>query len=1185
MDGQNKETRHNVWEPAKTAERRPGRRWLLLGLAFVAAMLLLLLLAPTILTRPTVRDYLLAKFVPTEIGSVTLRRIHAGWFSTLALDGLKVIDWHGQPLLEVDRVEVNRSLLQLATRPTDLGKVVITEPTLHVALRPDGSNLEDLLARLAPQEASPTPEVPGEPLTVNMVFEAVRGTILAHESATGSQWQLEFDVEAEVPADLAQSWKAQLRGTFDGQPFLLVANSPMGQATESWPMGPQGSMQVEATDFSLQPLAYVAQRTGQPIEKIVGSLSIDGLVEWKPGANTTSRFPELDAHADLKLNGLQVEAAALFGPDVLRVEATRLKAQGSMAQDNAVVEHCELHSDFGRASLSTTVSVSDLMNGDTHAEIVPWLRRQQLATEGLLDVAAIATALPHAMHLREDVQLQSGRVTWDIASEQRGPVRWSGHIQTEDVAVLKTGQPMTWDLPLKVDFELTDGNELVLEQLTAQADQLFWLSCEGRLQQGKAQGQVDLRGLMEKLSEVVDLGGTQVTGGMQLAATWDQPNQDQIDFRAQSRLTNFQLAQQGSILLREEQLTTGIAASATAHDGSIVSLDAAQMQITSAGDLAFVQLKSPVQQPSASSVWPVVCRLQGELTDWMSRARTLGTEIPWEVVGQIDATSEIDLSAASTIVKTFDASINGLSAKSEAIHVQEPQLRISASGEIDNETFECHCPDAQIVSHSFAIAARDVQLAIQPDFGLSGRLDYRADVGRVMDYVQATTPQPRLSGEMTGHAQLAADKATTTFNMISDVANLRVDPAILNAAAVAESPVDSVPLWSEPKLSLKLEGTYDAGEDTMELRQAVVSGKVLQLQAVGHATRLASQPRANVQGQWAYDLEGLTAILAGVLGPEIRLSGQHQEQFALNGPLLPKTASPAQRVAEELTAEAGFGWSGVDAYGVLVGAGRADARLTGGVLQLSTIDAPVSTGRIRCTPTLHVNTEPMWITLAPEVVADNIALSPEMTGSWMKYVAPLLADATSAEGAFSVSLARTEIPLMQPMDGRVEGELELHGGSLGPGPLAQQFLSIASQIKQIIGKGNARIANPERAWMELRPQRIAFQLAEQRVYHEGLEIVIDDVPIRTSGSVGLDQTLSMVAEVPIQDEWVDSEPALSGLRGQTVSVAVGGTVSQPRLDQRALRQLSGQLIQQAARGYLQKELGNQVEQQLKKLFR
>ena len=61
-------------------------------------------------------------------------------------------------------------------------------------------------------------------------------------------------------------------------------------------------------------------------------------------------------------------------------------------------------------------------------------------------------------------------------------------------------------------------------------------------------------------------------------------------------------------------------------------------------------------------------------------------------------------------------------------------------------------------------------------------------------------------------------------------------------------------------------------------------------------------------------------------------------------------------------------------------------------------------------------------------------------------------------------------------------------------------------------------------------------------------------------------------QIPVQDAWVAKEPLLSSLKGQSLQVPVGGTLTHPQMDQHALSQITGQLIQKGGGNELNKAL-------------
>jgi translocation and assembly module TamB len=111
-------------------------------------------------------------------------------------------------------------------------------------------------------------------------------------------------------------------------------------------------------------------------------------------------------------------------------------------------------------------------------------------------------------------------------------------------------------------------------------------------------------------------------------------------------------------------------------------------------------------------------------------------------------------------------------------------------------------------------------------------------------------------------------------------------------------------------------------------------------------------------------------------------------------------------------------------------------------------------------------------------------------------------------------------------------------------------------------------------------QKVDFRLVEGRVYHQDMSMTIGTTTIRTRGWVGLDETINIIAEVPIRKEWAQSNPALANLRDQTLQVPITGTLRKWKIDDRVIQQLLGQFIQGTARGLLEGELNKQLDRLL-----
>jgi translocation and assembly module TamB len=172
------------------------------------------------------------------------------------------------------------------------------------------------------------------------------------------------------------------------------------------------------------------------------------------------------------------------------------------------------------------------------------------------------------------------------------------------------------------------------------------------------------------------------------------------------------------------------------------------------------------------------------------------------------------------------------------------------------------------------------------------------------------------------------------------------------------------------------------------------------------------------------------------------------------------------------------------------------------------------------------------------------------------------------------------VPLDDRNQANVHGALLVHTAQVGPGPLAQQFLALAQQVRTVAGVATGNRPAGTATWLRVPEQNVKFDVQDGRVTHHELTMSVGDVTIRTTGSVGLDETLELAAEVPIPEEWIANRPILAGLKGTVLKIPVGGTFSQPRVDAQALRDFGRQMLRGTAGRMLEGELQRGLERLL-----
>ncbi len=143
-------------------------------------------------------------------------------------------------------------------------------------------------------------------------------------------------------------------------------------------------------------------------------------------------------------------------------------------------------------------------------------------------------------------------------------------------------------------------------------------------------------------------------------------------------------------------------------------------------------------------------------------------------------------------------------------------------------------------------------------------------------------------------------------------------------------------------------------------------------------------------------------------------------------------------------------------------------------------------------------------------------------------------------------------------------------------------MALVNELMSVVRQGNFQPLNDQTgALVSVDTSDIEFRMVDRRVYHRNLKFIVGTLPITTYGSVGVDdESLAMVAEVPIQANILGRDLSLGALEGRSLQIPISGTLSKPKIDRGVLQQFTGQLLQNVTRGVLTNELGRQLERLL-----
>jgi hypothetical protein len=229
------------------------------------------------------------------------------------------------------------------------------------------------------------------------------------------------------------------------------------------------------------------------------------------------------------------------------------------------------------------------------------------------------------------------------------------------------------------------------------------------------------------------------------------------------------------------------------------------------------------------------------------------------------------------------------------------------------------------------------------------------------------------------------------------------------------------------------------------------------------------------------------------------------------------------------------------------------------------------------TPLVRLDVTPADVMLGQGPLLTDVQLTPEMCSKALKFITPILANSTVAEGRFSVTLDGGWLPINDPAGGDIGGKIAMRGQAKA-GPVAQEFLLVLRELGTVLQNG--KLGEVNRNLVSLDVPNIEFRCVKRRVYHRGLKFQVGNLPVTTYGSVGFDETLAIVAEVPLQARLLGVDLSLGALEGQKMQIPINGTLSKPKLDPKAMQQLTARLLENTAKSVLIDGVGKQLERLL-----
>ncbi|QDU40384.1 hypothetical protein Mal4_47400 [Maioricimonas rarisocia] len=432
----------------------------------------------------------------------------------------------------------------------------------------------------------------------------------------------------------------------------------------------------------------------------------------------------------------------------------------------------------------------------------------------------------------------------------------------------------------------------------------------------------------------------------------------------------------------------------------------------------------------------------------------------------------------------------------------------------------------------------------------------------------------RLTGRL--DATLSADWSSHSNGTLAITAELDARESDIELIG---SDAESSDEWSVESLASGCDIVWDAAGSHLAIERLDISSPDFSMAGSGEIDDVRDQCLVDFRGRVDYDLKRWLDGLDESVREHIRIEGLETRQLVIRGPLVSvaedirdvAAAGGAAAVAP-LEIRADIGWIDAEVYGVRSETGVVSALVQDGEVSLHPDDVTVSGGRWHEGPRIRMHVTPVTMVLSGDPVLEQVQFSEEMCRTWCRFLSPMLADSTDIDGRFTLGISDMQMPLDRVAESDIRGTFTIHSAKVGPGPLARRVVGLVSQISGVVRKRGGRGLELPGEWMTIDDQDVAFELKDGRVHHSQLDLRIGDLVISSRGSVGLDETLAITIAIRLPERWKELGPVLSSLAGDVIEIGVAGTLDNPQIDPRALRDFGRRAATRAAGGLLQKLL-------------
>ena len=791
--------------------------------------------------------------------------------------------------------------------------------------------------------------------------------------------------------------------------------------------------------------------------------------------------------------------------------------------------------------------------------------------------------------------------------------------------------------PIELTATVTDENGSLRAERFDATSSFIQASGSGTLESGMAEVQIDFGRLYTMLRPVIDLSDLSLGGAAGGKLNWTVQRSpaggvDQWDLQGTGQAENLLVTLPSGHRFKRNIVQGDVTAKGQWNGRSLQQLSFADVGIRSGGVVLRAELMSPVSKPSADSQYLVRLETDGRLENLSESLRPWLPTTLGSAEGRLTGSAIAKISRAGGSLSKADFVVTQPRLNYANRWYSQPKVTVKFDGILDWPSGNLAAQELTLQGDALTFAVRgeasrektNLDIAFNSDLkrlqGSIGSTIARAastDMIHPISFRAVQNSEYRVSGLCKGNLNLSGGpdqwriESSTSMTDLAfySPADHRIVPPGTPAGGIGPMPNAANGsatfgqgfgrtgqnefgdlIWQEPRLKIDATAAFDSQAGEVRLPELQIASDGFAGTLAGSVQMQGDKVSAQLSGLAKWKMDVVAARLSALLGTAITATGIHESPVAFEF-----SSSDSQSMAFGFNGE--LGWDQCEIAGIRLGRARLPFEMSERTLRLSQTSVPilsitpasrnetVRAGQASFAAQIDYASSPVTIRLDQGASVDSLVITPSTAAGWLKYLTPLAASATSLDGSVAAKFDEALIVIDDPSASVVRGSLEVQNMRLASGPIANQLIQGVEQIKSIARLAGG-VAEPASAktLIEMPPQSVDFSFENGVATHQRMFFKIDRANVMTSGRVGIDSSINLVAHVPLDARWLGSD--LKGLAGQTLTFPITGTFARPKLDDSVVRSLMTELgtkagtevIQNRLDGLIQKQFGSSMEQ-------